>query len=326
MRVLVTGGAGFIGSHLVDRLLERGDAVTVLDDFSTGCRENLEHIPPDAPLRVVEGSVLDGTLTAALVRESDQVYHLAAAVGVRRILDQPLQSIRVNLRGTENVLDAASPGQSVLIASTSEVYGKNCSDALRETDDSIIGATSVTRWLYATSKAMDEFCALAHHRERGIRTIIVRFFNTVGPRQTGTYGMVLPNFVQKALRGEPIPVYGDGRQRRNFTYVGDAVEGIIRLMEAPSAAGEVFNLGGSEETSIEDLARRVRAICGSRSPMQYVPYSSAYPAGFEDMQRRRPDTEKLRRTIGFAPSTPLDDIIRRVADYFRSRNGGFEAT
>jgi UDP-glucose 4-epimerase len=323
VKVLVTGGAGFIGSHLVDRLLERGDAVTVLDDFSTGSPNNLMHIPAAAPLRVVEGSVLDAELVASLVRESGEVYHLAAAVGVRRILDQPLQSIRVNLRGTENVLDAASPGQRILVASTSEVYGKNCSDALRETDDSIIGATSVTRWLYATSKAMDEFCALAHHRERGIETVIVRFFNTVGPRQTGTYGMVLPNFVQKALRDEPIPIYGDGRQRRNFTYVGDAVEGILRLMATPAAVGQVFNMGGSEETSIEELARRVREVCGSRSPLQYVPYSCAYSAGFEDMQRRRPDTGKLRETIGFAPATPLDEIIRRVAEYFRSRNGGF---
>lgn len=317
MKILVTGGAGFIGSHLVDALLVAGHEVCVLDDFSTGSRDNLAHIPATAPLEVVEGTVLDAALVRDLVRDAEHVYHLAAAVGVRRILDNPLTSIQVNLKGTENVLEAMTGGQKLLLASTSEVYGKNAADSLDESSDSIIGPTSVTRWLYATSKAMDEFLALAHHRERGLQPVIVRFFNTVGPRQTGSYGMVLPNFVKAALEGRPIPIYGDGMQSRNFTYVGDAVEGITRLMNAEAAVGRVFNLGGSEEISILDLARRVREVTGSRSPLQFVPYSRAYGEGFEDMQRRRPDTTLLRQVTGQAPSTGLDEIIERVAEYFR---------
>lgn len=317
MRAFVTGGAGFIGSHLVDSLLDGGCEVTVLDDFSTGSRHNLAHIPSTAPLSVVEGSVLDAPLVEDLLAQADCVYHLAAAVGVRRILDRPLESIRVNLKGTENVLEALKPGVPVLLASTSEVYGKNGKGALAETDDSIIGATSIRRWLYATSKAMDEFLALAHHRERDIHAVIVRFFNTVGPRQSGMYGMVLPNFVQKALRGEPIQIYGDGRQRRNFTYVDDAITGIRRLMETPDARGQVFNMGGGEEITIEGLAIRVREITGSKSPLQYVPYTCAYGDGFEDMRRRVPDTTRLKELTGFAPATPIDTIIARVADHFR---------
>lgn len=319
MRVLVTGGAGFIGSHLVDRLLAEGHRVTVLDDFSTGSLENLRHIPADAQLAVIEGSVLDSGLVAGLVHASDRVYHMAAAVGVRRILEHPLESIEVNLRGSENVLKAAKGDCRVLIASTSEVYGKNERDSLSESDDSIIGPTNVTRWLYATSKAMDEFLALAYHRERNLHTVAVRFFNTVGPRQTGTYGMVLPNFVQRALAGDPIQVYGDGRQMRNFTYVGDAVEGILRLMETPECVGQVFNMGGSEEITIEGLACRVKEITGSRSPLQYVPYSRAYQDGFEDMRRRHPDTSRLKSLTGFTPTTGLDDIIGSVVEYYRSR-------
>lgn len=318
MKILITGGAGFIGSHLVDRLLGRGDEIVVLDDFSTGRRENLHHIPSDAPLKVVEGSVLDEGLVRDLVSGSNHIYHLAAAVGVRRILDEPLTSIEVNLRGTENILNSMTRGQRVLIASTSEVYGKNSLDALKETDDSIIGPSSTTRWLYATSKAMDEFLALAHHRERGTEAVLVRFFNTVGPRQTGVYGMVLPNFVQSALRGEPINIYGSGQQRRNFTYVQDAIEGITRLMGTDEAVGQVFNMGGETEISIEELALKVRQATGSRSPLRYVPYSRAYGGGFEDMLRRCPDTGKLRGVTGFAPETPLETIIERVVEHFRS--------
>ena len=321
MRAFVTGGAGFIGSHLVDSLLAGGFQVTVLDDFSTGSRDNLAHIPSTAALTVVEGSVLEAPLVEELIAQADCVYHLAAAVGVRRILDRPLESIRVNLKGTENVLEALKPGVPVLLASTSEVYGKNGKGALAETDDSIIGATSIRRWLYATSKAMDEFLALAHHRERDIHAVIVRFFNTVGPRQTGMYGMVLPNFVQKALKGEPIQIYGDGRQRRNFTYVDDAITGIRRLMETPDARGQVFNMGGGEEITIENLAIRVREITGSKSPLQYVPYGCAYGGGFEDMRRRVPDTTRLKELTGFAPATPIDTIIARVADHFRGASG-----
>ncbi|MCC6485152.1 MAG: NAD-dependent epimerase/dehydratase family protein [Armatimonadetes bacterium] len=317
MKALITGGAGFIGSHLTDSLLADGAEVIVLDDFSTGRRENLAHVSPSAPLDVVEGSVLDESLTRELVREADQVYHLAAAVGVHRILDRPLASIEVNLRGTENVLKYAVEGQPVMIASTSEVYGKNTSDALTEEDDSIIGATCRSRWLYATSKAMDEFLGQAHHRERGVQTVMVRYFNTVGPRQTGMYGMVLPNFVRSALAAEPIRIFGSGQQRRNFTYVGDAVRGTRLLMETQQAAGQVFNMGASEEVSIEQLALRVRRIAGSKSPLQYVPYSQAYGDGFEDMQRRVPSTEKLRQAIGYAPDTTLDETIRSVVEYYR---------
>lgn len=319
MRVLVTGGAGFIGSHLVDRLLADGKSVIVLDDYSTGSPANLAHVAPGAPLEVVEGSVLDSGLVAGLVSRADDIYHMAAAVGVRRILDEPLASIETNLHGTGNLLMAMSPAQRILVASTSEVYGKNTKDLLSEQDDSIIGATSIRRWLYASSKMMDEFLALAYHRERSLQPIIVRFFNTVGPRQTGTYGMVLPNFVSKAMSGEPIPIYGDGRQKRNFTYVGDAIEGVCRLMEAREAVGEVFNMGGAEEISIEELAILVREVTGSASPLQYVPYSRAYGGGFEDMKRRSPDTSKLRATTGFAPDTPIGAIVERVYDHFRSR-------
>lgn len=317
MKALVTGGAGFIGSHLADSLIADGVQVIALDDFSTGRRENLAHLKSSGRLEVVEGSVLEESLVRELVQEADQVYHLAAAVGVHRILNEPLTSIEVNLRGTENVLKYAAGDQRVLIASTSEVYGKNTSDALSEEDDSIIGATSRSRWLYATSKAMDEFLGLAHFRERGVQTVMVRYFNTVGPRQTGMYGMVLPTFVRKALAGEPIGVYGNGQQRRNFTYVGDAVRGTRLLMETQRAAGQVFNMGGSEEVSIEQLALRVRRIAGSSSPLQYVPYSHAYGSGFEDMQRRVPSTRKLRDTIGYAPDTGLDEIITSVVDYYR---------
>lgn len=317
MKALVTGGAGFIGSHLADSLIADGVQVIALDDFSTGRRENLAHLKSSGRLEVVEGSVLEESLVRELVQEAEQVYHLAAAVGVHRILNEPLTSIEVNLRGTENVLKYAAGDQRVLIASTSEVYGKNTSDALSEEDDSIIGATSRSRWLYATSKAMDEFLGLAHFRERGVQTVMVRYFNTVGPRQTGMYGMVLPTFVRKALAGEPIGVYGNGQQRRNFTYVGDAVRGTRLLMETQRAAGQVFNMGGSEEVSIEQLALRVRRIAGSSSPLQYVPYSHAYGSGFEDMQRRVPSTRKLRDTIGYAPDTGLDEIITSVVDYYR---------
>ena len=319
MKVLVTGGAGFIGSHLVDSLLADGREVVVLDDFSTGRRENLAHVSSSDRLTIVEGTILDEELVKKLVRESSEVYHLAAAVGVHRILDEPLESIETNLRGTENVLYAVEGKTRVMIASTSEVYGKNASDFLCEEDDSIVGATSKSRWLYATSKAMDEFLSLAHYRERGTQAVIIRFFNTVGPRQTGMYGMVLPSFVKKALAGEPITIYGNGRQQRNFTYVGDAIRGIRHLMETPEAAGNVYNMGGSEEVSIEQLAIQVRQLTGSNSPLQYVPYSYAYSSGFEDMQRRSPNTDKLKAAIGFTPETPLDDIIQSVIRYYREK-------
>ncbi len=318
MRTLVTGGAGFIGSHLVERLLVTGNEVCALDDLSTGQRRNLAHVLDHPRFRFVEGSVLDRPLVAQLVAACDAVYHLAAAVGVRRIIERPRQSIEVNLHGTESVLAAAAPGgHPVLVASTSEVYGKNDAPGLREDDDAVYGATSVTRWLYAVTKAADEHLALAYARETGLPVRAVRLFNTIGPRQTGQYGMVVPRFVSQALRGEPLTVYGDGGQTRCFTYVDDAVTAMCRLMACPDAAGEVFNVGQPREVSIGALAVRVRELTGSASPIVHVPYEQVYARGFEDMRRRVPDVSKLRRCTGFAPATSLDEALRRIIAHVR---------
>lgn len=318
MTSLITGGAGFIGSHLAEALHARGEAVVVLDDLSTGRRANLATLDGQPGFRFVQGSILDEPLVAELVAGCDSVYHLAAAVGVRRILEQPLEAILVNQRGSEHVLAAAAAsGKPTLLASTSEVYGKNDSGPLREDADSILGPTSVARWLYATTKAADEFLALAYHREHGLPVVIVRFFNTVGPRQTGQYGMVVPRFVEQALRGEPLTVFGDGRQLRCFTAVQDAVAAILALMACPRAAGQVFNIGNSREVSINDLARRVLELTGSASPIRHVSYVEAYGHGFEDMRRRVPDASKLRATIGFAPGTDLDSILHVVITSLR---------
>jgi UDP-glucose 4-epimerase len=258
-----------------------------------------------------------------LIRRSDAVYHLAAAVGVRRIIDHPLLSIQTNIRATEIVLEQASRFEKpVLIASTSELYGKNDGRALREEDDSIIGSTQITRWLYANSKATDEFLALAYHRERGLPVVIVRFFNTIGPRQTGQYGMVVPRFVQQALQDEPLTVYGDGQQTRCFTDVRDAVTAVTKLMETPAAVGQTFNIGNSREVTIEHLAQTVIQMTGSIAPLRYVPYEQVYERGFEDMRRRVPDVSKLRRTIGFAPEIPLERALESIILHFRSPGAG----
>jgi UDP-glucose 4-epimerase len=317
MRALVTGGAGFIGSHLAQRLLAGGAEVWVLDDLSTGQRRNLLSVAEHPRFRFVEGSVLDRPLVEELAVASDAVYHLAAAVGVRRIIEQPRRSIEVNLHGTENVLATAPRGARVLIASTSEVYGKNDSPGLREDADAVYGATSVSRWLYAVTKAADEHLALAYARETGLAVVAVRLFNTIGPRQTGQYGMVVPRFVGQALRGEPITVYGDGQQTRCFTYVDDAVTAMCALMAHPAAAGEVFNVGQPREVTIDALAQRVLDLTGSASPIVHVPYDQVYSQGFEDMRRRVPDVSKLRRYTGFAPAITLDEALARIVAHLR---------
>jgi UDP-glucose 4-epimerase len=319
MRVLITGGAGFIGSHLAERLLGAGHSVTVIDNLATGSLDNIRPLLLDTQFELVTESVLNSGLMEYLTRRCDVVFHLAAAVGVRWIIDHPLLSIQTNIRATEIVLEQASRfDKPILIASTSEVYGKNDSGALREDDDSIIGSTRVTRWLYANSKATDEFLALAYHRERGVPVVIARFFNTIGPRQTGQYGMVVPRFVQQALGGEALTVYGDGQQTRCFTDVRDTVTAITRLMETPAAMGEVFNIGNSREISIEELARQVINATGSTSLLRYVPYEHVYERGFEDMQRRVPEVSKLRETIGFVPEIPLESALERIIAHFRS--------
>ena len=313
MKALVTGGAGFIGSHLVEGLLQRGYAVAVVDDLSTGARGNLAHLEANDRLEVTIGSILDAALVDRLVAETDVTFHLAAAVGVQWVLDHQIRSLQTNLRGTEIVLDAADRHRRpVMVASTSEVYGKNDSGPLREDDDRILGSSKVTRWLYATAKAADEALALAYAQERGLPTMVVRFFNTIGPRQTGRYGMVVPRFIGQALRNEPITVYGDGRQTRCFTYVEDVVRAVLGLAETPAAWGDVFNVGRDHEITIDDLARRIVELTGSRSDVVYVPYEVAYRGGFEDMRRRVPDVTKLRRAIDYAPHTELDEALRRI--------------
>ncbi len=320
-RALVTGGAGFVGSHLVERLVARGDDVTILDDLSTGRLENIGGV--GETVRFVEGSVLDASLVDELVGATDVVYHLAAAVGVQYVIDHPLASLQTNIRGTENVLGACAKhdGRRVLIASTSEVYGKNTKDALNENDDRLLGSARVSRWFYAAAKSIDEAFALAYHQDAGLPAVVVRLFNTVGPRQTGRYGMVVPRFVRWALRGEPLRVYGDGQQTRCFTNVADVVRALMLLMDAPAAAGEIFNIGQPNEIRIVDLAKRVIELCESSSEVALVPYDSAdaygpRASGYEDMRRRVPDVTKLRQLTGFEPSIGLDQTLREVIDYF----------
>jgi UDP-glucose 4-epimerase len=316
VKTVITGGAGFIGSHLTDHLIAAGDDVSVIDDFSTGSRANLEHHLGDEPsLQVFEGSILDRQLVNEVVAGADRVFHLAAAVGVRRIIEQPLDSLRINLHGSENVMEAALQANAVMVlASTSETYGKNTADALHEGSDRILGDPLVSRWSYAAAKSLDESFAHAYWRECGLQVSIVRLFNTVGPRQTGRYGMVVPNLVGQALRGEPLTVYGDGQQTRCFSYVGDIVPALVRLSKKPETRGQAFNLGGEQEISILDLAQRIIELSGSSSKIELVPYERAYGEGYEDMRRRVPDNTKAERTLGFSPDTGLDEIIHAVAE------------
>ena len=320
MNVFITGGCGFIGSHLAERLLARGDRVAVLDDLSTGSMENVVHLVEHPRFSYRIGSALDVPLVTELVDSADVTIHLAAAVGVKLIVERPVHTIETNVRATEVVLGAAARKKKlVMVASTSEVYGKSTSFPFREDQDLQLGPTSHSRWAYACSKALDEWLALAYLRERGVPVIVTRFFNTDGPRQTGQYGMVVPTFAAQALRDEPITVYGSGEQSRCFGHVNDAVEALLRLMSTSSAIGEVFNVGSTQEVSVRELAERVRTAAGSRSDIVLIPYSEAYAVGFEDMMRRVPDVSKLERVTGFRPSTSLEVIIRDVVDDQRAR-------
>ncbi|MSR19850.1 MAG: NAD-dependent epimerase/dehydratase family protein [Gemmatimonadetes bacterium] len=322
MKILITGGAGFIGSHLAEALLERGDDVVVLDDLSTGVIENVQHLlgRPRFTLRI--GNCLDASVVGGLVDQTDVTVHLAAAVGVRLIVERPVHTIETNIGATEIVLSAAArKRKKVLLASTSEVYGKSAKVPFAEDDDVSLGPTNRSRWAYACSKALDEWLAFAYGSEKGLPVVIARFFNTVGPRQTGRYGMVVPTFVRQALAGDPLTVHGDGRQSRCFAHVRDVVRSVIALLDAPAAVGEVFNVGNPEEVTMMALAERVKAAAGSDSPIRLVPYDEAYAVGFQDMARRVPDVSKLRALIGYAPDTPLTKIIDDVIAYERGRAG-----
>ena len=313
MRALVTGGAGFIGSHLADSLLERGDQVVLLDDLSTGRLANIQHLEGRSDAKFVLGSILDVDLVDDAIAEVDAVFHLAAAVGVNTIIEKPLESLITNIRGTETVIEKAHQhNKRILVMSTSEIYGKNTSDRLSEEDDRVLGSPLKSRWSYSEAKAIDEILAYTYWREKGLETVIVRLFNTVGPRQTGSYGMVVPRFVSQALRDLPITIFGDGNQTRCFCYVGDVVDGLVALGGNPGAFGRVFNLGGTEEISIRSLAERVVNLSNSKSQLEYISYDMAYEEGFEDMQRRVPDTTRARDLVGFDPQVGLDEIILAV--------------
>jgi UDP-glucose 4-epimerase len=312
--ILVTGGAGFIGSHLVERLLSGGQSVTVIDDCSTGRLENLQSVQDHPGLEVIQAKISECRNLPAIVGRTDAIYHLAAAVGVELVMKSALQTVESNLRETQLMLDAASAGRvPILLTSTSEVYGKSAKAAFSEEDDLLIGPPHLSRWSYACSKLMDEFLALAHARERHTPVVIARLFNTVGPRQSGQYGMVLPRFIEAAKLGQPLKVFGGGGQTRCFCYVNDTVEALVRLQNCPSSRGEIFNVGSSEEISIAQLAETVIAILRSSSSIEYVPYEQAYAAGFEDMLRRKPITEKLARFVGFQPRTSLRQIVEQTA-------------
>ncbi len=319
MRVLITGGAGFIGSHLADLYLARGDEVFILDDLSTGSIDNIRHLRGQPRFHYTIESVHHPATVAELVDQCDVVFHLAAAVGVRLIVESPVRTIETNVHGTEVVLAQANKKKKkVLIASTSEVYGLSNDVPFREDGNLVLGPTSRGRWSYACSKAIDEFLALAYWRERKLPTVIARLFNTVGPRQTGQYGMVVPTFIKQALTGRPITIHGDGSQSRCFADVSDVVGALVALMDHPGAVGEVFNIGSNEEVTIRGLAEQVKALTASDAEIVYVPYEQAYGEGFEDMPRRVPDISKAARLIGYRPTRSLDEILKRVIEYFRN--------
>ena len=320
MKALITGGAGFIGSHLSEALIAHGHEVLVLDNLSTGSFDNIAHLKGRRGFEYFIDSVNNEPLLAELIDRSDVVFHLAAAVGVKLIVEQPVHTIETNVHGTEVVLKHASKKKKlVVIASTSEVYGKSEDVPFREDSDLVLGPTPKHRWAYACSKAIDEFLALAYWKERKLPVIIVRFFNTVGPRQTGQYGMVIPNFVRQALAGHPITVFGDGTQSRSFTHVTDVVDALLKLVDEPKAVGQVINIGNIEEVTITALAERVRDLSRSSSPITFIPYDQAYESGFEDMPRRVPDLRKVAEMIGYKPRHGLDDILKEVIDYFRTK-------
>ncbi len=313
MRILITGGAGFIGSHLADAIVARGDEVIALDNFSTGSASNIEHLK--SRVQIIDGDIRDADLLNKITADVDLVLHMAAALGVNTILNSPLESMSTNITGSEVVLNAAARhNKRIVIASTSEIYGKNPKQPLSETDDRVVGPPQIIRWSYSDAKAIEEAIATALYQEKSLRVTTVRLFNTVGPRQTGRYGMVVPRFVHSALKNEPLVVYGDGQQSRVFCHVADAVAAILALAAFEPAIGEVFNVGGEGEITIHDLAAKVIRQTGSRSTIEYLPYGKAYPAGFEDMQRRVPDTSKIQKTIGWKPSRDLERIIADVAE------------
>ena len=318
MKILITGGAGFIGSHLAERLLNEGNEVFVIDNLWTGRLANISKIQNHERLHLVIDTILNESVMNELIFKADHIYHLAAAVGVRNIMDHPVETLDTNVKGTEVVLRLANQfKKKVFIASTSEIYGKHVEHDLSEDDNRVMGSVKKRRWAYACSKTLDEFQALAYFDEKKLPVLIGRLFNTVGPRQTGRYGMVLPNFVQSALLGKPITVYGDGTQSRSFAHVNDVVAAITKLMDNPAAVGDIFNVGNNEEVTIKDLAMKVKTMTGSDSEIDYVPYEKAYGPGFEDMERRCPNISKLKKTIQFEPSYNLENIIQSVIDYFK---------
>jgi UDP-glucose 4-epimerase len=322
---LITGGAGFIGGHLAEKLLMEGHRVLALDDLSTGQYKNVEHLKACPTFELTVDSIMNRPVLATLVDRADYIFHLAAVVGVKRVLESPVRTIEINVRATDSILDLANvKSKPILVTSTSEVYGKSAKQPLNEEGDLAIGSTSRPRWSYATSKALDECLAIAYYREKGLPVVVVRLFNTVGPRQSARYGMVLPRFVEQALAGKPLTVYGDGTQSRCFGFVGDVVWALSKLVENSAAYGKIFNVGSQEEISMTGLAERVKQRLGSSSPIVYIPYAEAYDADFEDTPQRVPDTSRLRDLIGFEAKTTLNDIIDRIADAYRSSQ--FRAT
>jgi len=317
MKILITGGAGFIGSHLAEKLLNDGHSVTVIDNLSTGSLENIESFKNHSQFRCVIGTILDKNLMESLIADHEQVFHLAAAVGVKYIIENPLLSLQTNILGTENVLEFANKyKRKVLITSTSEIYGKSEKIPFGEEDDRLLGSTHITRWGYSCSKAIDEFLALAFYREKKLPVVIVRCFNTVGPRQTGQYGMVVPKFIKAALLGQPINIYGDGKQSRCFADVEDVVSAFLKLMESKKCEGQIFNIGNTEEITIEELAKKVKAYTKSKSRIEYIKYEDAFEEGFEDMRRRVPDISKIQKAINYQPKYNLEMIISRMVEYY----------
>ncbi|HPX67680.1 MAG TPA: GDP-mannose 4,6-dehydratase [Candidatus Syntrophosphaera sp.] len=319
MKILITGGAGFIGSHLAERLLADGHQVAIIDNLSTGSLDNIESFKDNVNFHYTIGSILNRELLDKLMDGVDQVYHLAAAVGVKYIIENPLLSLKTNIVGTDNVLELANKHKAkVLITSTSEIYGKSDQVPFKEEDDRLLGSTHISRWGYSCSKAIDEFMALAYFREKRLPVVIVRCFNTVGPRQTGQYGMVLPKFIKAALLDQPLVVYGSGKQTRCFADVSDVTDAFVKLMNTPECEGEIFNVGTTESISINDLAQKVKTICRSKSRIDYMSYEEAFEEGFEDMMNRKPSLDKIRRFIGYDPKYSLDDIIKRMIEYYEN--------
>jgi len=321
MVALVTGGAGFIGSHIAEELLKKGNRVLVIDDLSTGRRGNISHLEGDEKFSFIQDTILNVSLMERLVDECDIIYHLAAAVGVEFIIRNPIRSIETNALGTEIVLRLAEKNKNrVIIASSSEIYGRNQKRIFQESDGRVLGTTLTHRWSYSCSKALGEFLALAYWREKRLPVMIVRLFNTCGPRQTGNYGMVVPRFIEQAISGKPITIYGDGNQTRSFAYVSDVVNGMVSLANHPLAVGEIFNLGGEQEITISDLAKKIKRLTKSNSEIVYLPYEEVFGEGFEDMRHRIPDTTKIRNLIGYIPRVGLDDALKKTIQYHRNKN------